>query len=150
MQQTAADLMPPLAAAGAWPFVAEAISGIFGVPLAVVIASLAGAFLAKHKTELPPWKAVLRSLLWAFVGCVVAQGVAGIIMAMSSASPPTPVSPGLLGFLAMLASGLGPKAWPLLYELVPVVVRSLVGRIAPEANPPKDKPTDGGSDATPR
>jgi hypothetical protein len=146
-------------AASTWALIGNAVAAVFGVPLAVVIAASAGALLAKHKAELPPWRSFGRALLWVLVGCIVAQGLAEIITWLRTTPglpPPAPVSPGLLGLLALLVSCFGPRSLPLLIDMLPVVLRSLVGRVAPEvAQPPPPDPAslpkpDGGQDVPPR
>jgi hypothetical protein len=109
------------AAASGWmSTVGNVAVQLVGVPLPVVIAALAGALLARvYLPPLPFGAALLRAFLWLLVGCIGSQGVAEIITVTASISVPV----GLLGGLAMLVSGLGPKLWPVLVEQAPLMLK---------------------------
>jgi len=107
---------------------------LLGVPLPVVVGATAGALLARGTQEPASFlQAGLRSLLWIVIGCVCAQGAQAILGWALGAALPV----GVLGFAALLFSGLGPKLWPVLTDQAPLVLRRWLKTI-------------GGSDATPK
>jgi len=117
-----------LAAAG------EVAVQLLGVPLPVVVGATAGALLARGSQDPAPfWKAGLRTSLWIVVGCVCAQGAQAVLAWAMGAVLPI----GVLGFAALLFSGLGPKLWPVLTDQAPLVLRRWLKTI-------------GGSDAAPK
>lgn len=119
-------------AAAAWLSAAgDIVTHLLGVPLPVVIASIAGAFLAR--VYLPPLAfaaALVRSGIWVIVGCVLSQGI----------SAAASLQVGWLGMLALAVSGLGPKLWPVLVEMAPELLQAGIARFTKKGSNEEGKP----------
>jgi len=112
----------------AWLSVAGDVAvHLLGVPLPVVVAAIAGALLARVYLPALLFAAAFgRSIVWIIAGCVTAQGISSIAT--------LPV--GVLGLIALLASGLGPKLWPVLVETAPQLLKSWLSKIGGKEGSP--------------
>jgi len=120
----AAGAIVSAGAAGWFAQAGEIAVQLLGVPLPVVLAAIAGAFLARTYQEPCSYISALgRSFGWVVFGCAGAQAAVAIT---STASETFKVPVGALAFIALLISGLAPKLWPVLVEQAPIVLRRVL------------------------
>ena len=123
----AAGAIASAGAAGWFSQAGEIAVQLLGVPLPVVLAAIAGAFLARTYQEPCSYLSALgRSVGWIVFGCAGAQAAVAVT---SAATESFKIPVGALAFLALLISGLAPKLWPVLVEQAPIVLRRVLRMI---------------------
>lgn len=103
-------------AAGWFAAAGDAAMQVLGVPLTVVMAAAAGAFLARSYQEPAPlWRAFAGSSAWVVVGCAGAPFMASFVPALTQKflGLAVQVPSGAVAFVAACICGLGPFALPL-------------------------------------
>lgn len=127
-ESAAAAVVAPSFVAWLLGLIGEFLLGLFGVPLPVFIAGLAGAWFALSRANSDSkgfWRSLVEVLLLTAFACFLSHLASWALEVATGAKVPTNA---LAGVTALLAVGI-PIAGPILEEMLPQVLRARLEKL---------------------